>query len=139
MSAQFRTHKVCKEKTAKAKSLSLWFLPALLISLLCTSSITTISHPPNHTHYHSAPFLLLCREMSRLKEEGQEDEVAWEGLSPNKSICFLVCPLNWLLAPAQLLHSLQPDTKNTNTYTQLDSTHQNQNADRLKTFCKAFF
>lgn len=42
------------------------------------------------------------------KEEGQEDKMAWEGLSPNQSICFLVCPPGWLLAPARLLHSTQP-------------------------------
>lgn len=41
------------------------------------------------------------------EEEGQEDKMAWEGLSPNQSICFLVCPPGWPLAPARLLHSAQ--------------------------------
>lgn len=70
-----------------------------------------------HRHRHRAPFILFCREACRLEEEGQEDEVAWEGLSPNRSICFLVCPSGWLLAPAQLLHSLQPDTVHTHNWT----------------------
>ncbi|TNN80514.1 hypothetical protein EYF80_009253 [Liparis tanakae] len=51
---------------------------------------------------HSAAFLPLCRETCRLKEEDQEDEMVWEGLSPNRSICLLVCRPGWLLAPVQL-------------------------------------
>lgn len=107
---------------AKSPSLSLWFLSVFLLSLLGTSSITCTSHPPKphthtHTHSYSSSFLLICGEACRLEEEGQEDEVAWEGLSPNRSICFLVCPPGWLLAPAQLLHSLQPNAKHQHVHT----------------------
>lgn len=75
--------------------------------------------PPNSMHTHSQ---LLCSLPSALQRDvqvwrGPEDEVAWEGLSPNRSICFLVCPPGWLLAPAQLLHSLKPDAKHTQTDT----------------------
>lgn len=109
MSAQFNTQEVCEEKSATAMSL-------LLSIHLPTCSAWYLYHyryspsPKTHTH-QLCPFPILCREMCRLEEEGQEDKVAWEGLSPNRSICFLVCPPGWLLAPAQLLHSLQPDAK----------------------------
>ncbi len=113
------TVSVRKGLQRQSLSRSLWFPSVFLLSLLGTSSITCTSHPPNHTRTlsHSASFLRLCGEACRLEEEGQEDEVAWEGLSPNKSICFFVCPPGWLLAPAQLLHSLQPDAKHKHAYT----------------------
>lgn len=49
-------------------------------------------HPPPNTPY---PALLpFHRAACRLEEEGREDKMAWEGLSPNCSICFLF----WLTA-----------------------------------------
>lgn len=40
-----------------------------------------------------------------------EDEMAWGGLTPNKSICLHVCLLGWRLALTQLLHDLKADAK----------------------------
>ncbi len=126
MSAQFRTLKVCKERTAKAKSLSLSLALSLSLSLvsvcLCAVSALYLQHykylpSPKRFTLPLSPFLLHRRETCRLEEEGQEDEVAWEGLSPNRSICLLVCPPNWLLAPAQFLHSLRPDAKHIHIHT----------------------
>ena len=137
MSAQFNTHThtythththtVCKRRTAKSRSLSFSLSLSLPLSFICLPScflclvLATLHTPPipqtTHTHSHSAPFLLFCRETCRLEEEGREDEVAWEGLSPNRSICFLVCPPGWLLAPDQLLHSPQPDAKHKHMHT----------------------
>lgn len=97
----------------------------------CFRYVVMYPHPQTahtKTNSHSA-FLPLCRKAWRLGEEGREDEVAWEGLSPNRSICFLVCSPGWLLAPAQLLHRLQPDARHKHTYTYIPTyTHTHRTA-----------
>lgn len=149
-SSNMKAGAICQHSSAHTQSVrkglsvvlllacSLWFLS---VFLLATSRIPCTTHPPNfniNTHTHT-PLHLRCREACWLEEEGQEDEMAWEGLSPKGSICFLVCPPGWLLAPAQLLHSLQPDANHKHIYTQLDSTQLNHSADRLDHFCFSFF
>lgn len=61
-----------------------------------------------------------------------EDEMAWGGLTPNKSICLHVCPLGWRLALTQLLHDLQADAKQT----YWDNWTKNLHVDGFEYCCK---
>lgn len=89
-------------------------------SLRGTNSMRHGSPPPwSSTTLCCCPAFILQSVASRLdeegrgkEEEGQEDKMAWEGLSPNQSICFLVCPPGWL-GPTQytaLTHSINKHT-----------------------------